>query len=100
MIPDLKDEIKEAIDKVFERHESALHKLIHEINMSDSHPSAIIVHPVFMDKLLSEVAVNCYLIFETGNGLAGYTYKRYKRSESIPIYVSSNNLKHNEIKIL
>lgn len=95
MSMDIKDEIKSAIDKVFEGHEhTAFTKLRHELLLYAPHPNAIIVHPVFMDQLIKE---NNHQIVKSAC-TRGYCYM--DRDRKVPIYVSSDNLDHDDIKIL
>jgi hypothetical protein len=95
------NELDEAI-KIFkhEHHDhSAIEKLKHEISLYGPHPNTITVHPVFMDELIKEKPKE---IVQTEPMLVGNSYKHYSKGlghRLIPIYVSYDNLKHDQILI-
>lgn len=83
------------IDTNFERKmiRPAFTMLQNELNSHFGFAEAIILHPLFMDKLLKEQ--NQEII--SSKGIAGYCYKA---DQYIKIYVSSDNLTKDQIKII
>ena len=70
-----------------------------EIQNSSAPATGLIIHPVLMDKLLKEVKhlplLQQDLVKPSDNHQPGYIY-----NGDIPIYVSSDNLKHDQVIVL
>ena len=84
----------EMIDKEFEilmNKESAINIIQKELINSASHYTYIIIHPVLMDKLLKEVKERRLNVLVQNDKTAGYRYNK------LIVYVSSDNLEHNQV---